>query len=211
MSLIFPENEIENLEFYIGLLQELVEAFRKDTSNIPQQLRDFFNEYIQLEDKILSLISHLSQNIKLNAENQTFSSLINTFNIYWGVLQDQWSDQEWEIYNSIRTNTTENVQHHEQCDSILPSEKSFTEYLTKLQENDEKFSHNTSKHLIRLKSSTTITEFEESKSSPLINLQKIDEEMENVEKIPFYLNLQSNLSHTLTKQKRRNCIECAIF
>lgn len=191
------DDKLEVLEFYIGLLQERVENLKKESSNNREQLTEFMSEYIDLEDKILNLMQKLSQCPIEN--NQTMEELTNTFNKYWSDYQDTWSDDYWEVYNMFRH--IDDKELFFQMNKKAFNNSSQEENLEKMEETAEK---KIKSPVVKVKDKAkTGSTHDESCNMTLVNLNKIDEEMEKVG--------NSSIFKEKKEEKRRTCLDCAIF
>lgn len=101
------EDNLDTLEIYISTIEELIEKFDKkkertklqkdEVKNIKKFKKiQFFSQYIELEDKILSFIDK-----HIGIKDKDMENLINKFLKYWKNYQDSWSDEYWKIYNKF--------------------------------------------------------------------------------------------------------------
>lgn len=171
------------------------------------------SEYINLEDKIISLIETLSED-KETLENAEISNqiteLTSVFNKYWSEYQDTWSDEYWEVYNIFRqidnkhTTLIKNKQLNLNNTENTENDLSFINYEEeKMQDckNGEKVFLSPTK-----KNKTKTSSVDRSTFNTSINLNKIDEELDKVEDDLLDANENINLI-----EKRRGCLECLIF
>jgi hypothetical protein len=200
------EDKLEILEFYVGLLAERVENFNKEKSASRIKLNEFICEYIDLEDKILNLMEKLSQ---ANTENNPdlMEGITFTFNKYWGDYQDEWSDEYWDVYNMFRHVNDKELfsQLNKKTFTSKSNNSFFEENIEKVKDgkNGEKFNHSPNKGIKQRTKSASTNEDSFCQNMSLINLNKIDEEMEKVDEVSIIKEKQ--------KEKRRNCFDCSIF
>lgn len=92
------EELINDLDAYIDCLKDITDNFSQ-TENVSVKMRTdvrlyiknwFFNDYINLEDNILSTFEKIKY-----LENERINLLINKFNQYWTDYQDTWSEEYW--------------------------------------------------------------------------------------------------------------------
>jgi hypothetical protein len=155
------------------------------------------SEYINLEDKILSLIEFLSEEPINPGQIQELS---NTFNQYWGEYQDTWNEEYWEVYNLFRQIGNKQIFNNlNKKLSITENEISFlNDEIEKMQDckNGEKMIRNPLKN--RTRSTLDRSTFNSS-----FNLNKIDEELDKV--------YESSIGNNIINEKKRGCLECVIF
>jgi hypothetical protein len=94
------DENIEIVEFYVGLLQEKCELFQKDKNPSPQKLNEFIAEYINLEDKIMKLMGEI--NVSTEENGNKMEELTRVFSIYWDKYQDKWQEDFWNVYDMYR-------------------------------------------------------------------------------------------------------------
>jgi hypothetical protein len=212
------DDKIEVLEFYIGLLQDRVENFKKEKNTNKQQLNEFMSEYIDLEDKILNLMNKISQGSEVDAEQM--ESLTNTFNKYWGDFQDEWSDDYWDVYNMYRhindkdlfnqinkkaLTPNDSLLDEEGVMGIVGMEKSSLSNSPSREKDKDHISnnHNFSKTNISRMSKLN-PKIDDSFNVTTVNLNKIDEEMKEVQEVSMEKNKE---------EKKRSCLDldCIIF
>jgi hypothetical protein len=144
-------------------------------------------DYVQLEDKILNLMSTIIDTSH-DSHIKLYEQLTDEFKLYWTTYQDGWSEEYWEVYNLHRSDLDENTEKH----IITTSESTI--------EGDFE----------RLKSqSRNSTKNEENKENiedifmNSLQLKKIDDEIEKIQ--------EPSLIKEKKEEKKRGCVDCVIF
>lgn len=193
------EDKLEELECCIGLMKEEVEKLENAPCS-DKELDTFMRYYIELEDKIISLMEYLSQLQGINQEKM--ETLTNVFNKYWGEYQDSWSDKYWNIYNTHRQ-----IKDNEGNGKRLIPDNDTGNVNNNLEEdlNLDDISNNpfnTLKAAVQSKTKTGSSSTHD-ESMTMSYLCKIDEEMKEVQEI--------SITKDKKEEKRRSCLDCVIF
>lgn len=192
------DDNVEVLEFYIGLIQEIVENFKKEKNHNKQVLNDFIAEYIDLEDKIIGLIEKISQSVDVNEEQM--EKLTDTFNKYFGDFQNEWPEEYWEIYHMYRNLNDKEL--FNQLNKKTLTENSFLE--------DQKNKILDKSGLCHLpssrRSSFKFGNFDDGISVSGMQLEKIDAEI-------AMADVPTSASSPIQRkeEKNRSCVNCIVF
>jgi hypothetical protein len=198
----FPErNEEENLEileFYIDLLKEKVENFKKNKVLQNQKLNKFMAEYIDLEDKILNILKNISITDP-NNENK-MEDLTDIFTIYWSNFQDEWEDDMWSVYYMYRNlndkdgNSEVNKNNFASSNTPELNIEELTKSLSKEESTVLKNSFMNNKNASVKKNSKANFE----------TLNKIDADIDNIAEISV---------QQIREEKKRDCVDfqCTIY
>lgn len=193
---------INDLEDFIECLREITDTFNQVKNPNYEQREEvkeyykfqFFNDYINLEDNILSTFAKIK-----TSENERIANLITQFNNYWNDYQDTWSEEYWQIFLEYFRN------HYEKLRKSRDKNLGFAGVDNSNLDNQSNFSKS---NIMRSNTLNLINELksghkEESKDSRIIiiALSKIDEELKNGEE-----NTQIKDS-----DKKRGCIDCIVY
>lgn len=145
------------------------------------------HNYHNLEDKIIIFLNESNYDEK----NTELVDLVEIFNTYWKLYQDNWPNSYWEIYNS--SDETGIQKDHLEKSNIL-SLSGFGNNNSLMKNDVNKCIEETGNIL-----NTKETYFQ---TNILINLDDIDKDLE---KVPEISEIKEK------KEKRRNCLDCNIF
>lgn len=201
---LHDDDKLEVLEFYIGMLQEKVENFQKEKSPPRSTLNDFMTEYIDLEDKILKIMENLNHVPEISQEQM--ETLTTTFSKYWTDFQDEWSDENWEVYNMYRQIKDKDINYHVNKISYTGN-NSFAEESKDNKgidfDNFNGINRNSPISQGQMKDKRGLSTHDDSFNMTTVNLNKIDEEMKEVQEM--------SIVREKKEEKKRSCLDCIIF
>jgi hypothetical protein len=232
---IEDDEKLESLEFYIGLLKERVDNFKKEETKNKNSIREFISEYIELEDKIMDLLEKASQNP--NLEEDYMDNIMNTVNTYLGDYQDQWESDFWDVYYTFRHTNDKDLLVHLDKKAITIDDASFLDddSPSKIDRfapdkegrwnNNINNSSNDNQIKANLNGSfnnNSISKFktlhplhdlrvksgstnEDSLNMTSSHLFKIDEEMDKIE------DTSTSAGSEKKEEKKRSCLDCVIY
>jgi DNA repair exonuclease SbcCD ATPase subunit len=196
------EDKLEELESLIGLIEDLVLELKKLNSVSDEKLNEFMSEYIDLEDKILTIMQQLSE--VLDIKNKMIN-LTKKFNTYWGEYQNTWPDNFWDTYDMYRSIIDKDMPHNNfNIKPVVGENDLFYEndfekcQALQTDENQIEFSNKLGQNLQKIKSASTHDE-----SMNASYLGRIDEEMKEVQEITIVKDKKD--------EKRRGCLECIVM
>ena len=83
---------IDSLKSCIGMFEGRKEKTTIDKELVINLITQFFEEYINLEDKILNELDAFKMNGIIGGK---IESLVDEFTKFWNEYQDSWSEENW--------------------------------------------------------------------------------------------------------------------
>jgi hypothetical protein len=191
------EEYMEEFESLVCLLKEKVEKLKRNQNITYQMLEEFMPEYINIEDKIIKLILAPPTT---NINHAQMDELLNTSNVYLRNFQDTWEIPYWEVYDhwySKMFDVSLPPNHREEDNQSLEDKDMLDLSLELKGKNLDKLTRGRDK-------SKNSTAHEESLNISTSNINKIDEELNEIKEIDFTKNYK--------EEKKRGCLDnCLIF